>query len=432
MFKEKEISDILSLYESILKTRTINEVSTSSSSLFGGKTVRIPADGAHSGQSGWQSNNAWDIMGVVGTPVYAIANGTVITYNDYGPTPIKKDGKTLFGAGFTVNSDGGLPDVYYTHLKDVKVKQGSKIQCGQLIGYVTDFPNNSSDHVHIGVETGNIDQFLNDDGTLKCSKGEIEGQSSDTSTQSGEVTTTDVSSKNPYLYNIATDIGSNVLPKTENRQIKENFGKNFKNRYGRIILPKEDNLKIKSPINGIVYNKRFNSNCENQITIKNDDNEVFYLEFCGITSPRVKDGSLVSIGDVLGETKNDVEITMYSSSWNKIHIDNNTFSKKLKQTTNKKNKEISSPFEKEKTQSKPVDDNVGDNPILSAFVNLPVKMFDTVFGDRYDKKTGEMTQKRWGGVGDKQPVDPWIKDFIKNPFGRKKVTENIERIKKLL
>jgi hypothetical protein len=43
-----------------------------------------------------------------------------------------------------------------------------------------------------------------------------------------------------------------------------------------------------------------------------------------------------------------------------------------------------------------------------------------------------MTQKRWGGVADERPVDPWVLDFIKDPFGRKKVTENIEKIKKLL
>ena len=31
-----------------------------------------------------------------------------------------------------------------------------------------DFPNSDYDHVHIGIESGNIRQFVNSDGTLKC------------------------------------------------------------------------------------------------------------------------------------------------------------------------------------------------------------------------------------------------------------------------
>ena len=82
MSKEKEILDILSLYASILKTKSINEVSNASSELFGGSNVSIPSDGAHGGQSGWQSNNAWDIKATIGTPVYAVIGGTLKTYND--------------------------------------------------------------------------------------------------------------------------------------------------------------------------------------------------------------------------------------------------------------------------------------------------------------------------------------------------------------
>jgi murein DD-endopeptidase MepM/ murein hydrolase activator NlpD len=171
----KKLIQLLEISTSEFKTKIkdLSEVSNTSTDLLGGDSVKIPNDGAHKGQSGWQSANAWDIKASIGTPVYAVAGGTVKTYADYGPTPIKKDGKTLFGAGFTVDSDGGLPDVYYTHLKDVTVKQGSNVKCGQLLGYVMDFPGSDYDHLHIGVETGHIRQFLNDDGTLKCSDGEI-------------------------------------------------------------------------------------------------------------------------------------------------------------------------------------------------------------------------------------------------------------------
>jgi murein DD-endopeptidase MepM/ murein hydrolase activator NlpD len=171
----KKLIQLLEISASEFKTKIkdLSEVSNTSTGLLGGDSVKIPADGAHRGQSGWQSNNAWDIKASIGTPVYAVVGGTVKTYSDYGPTPIRKDGKTLFGAGFTVDSDGGLPDVYYTHLKDVTVKQGNKVECGQLLGYVMDFPGNDYDHLHIGVETGHIRQFLNDNGTLKCGDGKI-------------------------------------------------------------------------------------------------------------------------------------------------------------------------------------------------------------------------------------------------------------------
>jgi peptidoglycan hydrolase-like protein with peptidoglycan-binding domain len=148
---------------------------TQSDRLFGSSEVEIPIDGAHAGQSGWPSANAWDIKAPIGEPVYAIANGTVTTFEDYGPKIIKTNGKKLYGAGFTVKSTDGLPNVFYTHLQNVQVRKGSSVQCGQLLGYVMDMPGSSYDHVHIGVEWGhNIREFLNDDGTLKCSKGSIQ------------------------------------------------------------------------------------------------------------------------------------------------------------------------------------------------------------------------------------------------------------------
>lgn len=147
----------------------INEAPNASDKIMGDNDIKIPRDGAHAGQSGWQSNNAWDIKADIDDPVYAVAPGTVITFNDYGPDVIKRDGKKLFGAGFTVKSDEGLPDVYYTHLKDPQVNKGDKIECGQLLGFVMDFPDSSYDHLHIGVESGHdIRELINDDGTIKC------------------------------------------------------------------------------------------------------------------------------------------------------------------------------------------------------------------------------------------------------------------------
>ena len=183
-YMDRELSIEQSLSESIVSY--LKEVS--SDSLLGGSNVTIPQDGAHGGQSGWHSSNAWDIKASIGDPVFALAGGTVQVFSDYGSDVIKRGGKKLYGQSFTVNSDGGLPNIYYTHLKGATVGKGDKIQCGQLIGYVMDFPGSSYDHVHIGVESGhNIREFLNDDGSLKCAKGQKLGKYGKKFSEDGEI-----------------------------------------------------------------------------------------------------------------------------------------------------------------------------------------------------------------------------------------------------
>jgi hypothetical protein len=167
---EKHISRIFEEIES--SKNSINEILSGSEELFGGSPVRIPRDGAHAGQSGWASGNAWDIAGSIGTPVYAIASGVAVTFRDYGNKVIARDGKKLYGQSFTIQSYDGLPDVYYTHLMGSPIRRGSEVSCGEFLGVIMDFPGSSYDHVHIGVESGSIKQFLNDDGTLKCATGQ--------------------------------------------------------------------------------------------------------------------------------------------------------------------------------------------------------------------------------------------------------------------
>jgi murein DD-endopeptidase MepM/ murein hydrolase activator NlpD len=235
-----------------------------------------------------------------------------------------------------------------------------------------------------------------------------------------------------FLTKVGKSIGSKFLP-TESTQIEEqkSFGNDVTNRYGRIVIPKDNNPKIKSPISGVVYNKKYFSGCANQITIKNEDNKKFYLRFCGVSNPLVKDGQKISKGDVIGKTDSDVDVSMFDESWNTMPIGSEGIKSKL-------NKEIERSDDSEKkttrrTRSSAFDsDRTPEDKLTSGVASLPGIAIDKIFGNRYDEKTGEMTQKRWGGVADKRPVDPWVLDFIKNPFGRKKVTENIERIKKLL
>lgn len=229
----------MSLYESILENRNVLEAPNASDELLGGSNVVIPSDGAHAGQSGWQSNNAWDIKGDVGTPVYALADGVAVTFNDYGQNVTKTQGKKLYGQSFTVKSNGELPDVYYTHLKDSPITKGAEIKCGQFLGHIMDFPNSNFDHVHIGVERGNIKQFLNADGTIKCAKGQkIDSDKVDSSDSSLSTTSSsdyEETSPDPLVRRWANSI-SDFLGLDEQKYDK--------------------NLKIKSP----TYSKKLEEN----------------------------------------------------------------------------------------------------------------------------------------------------------------------------
>lgn len=418
--EDRDIENILNLYESILNKTNINEVSSASDELFGGGDVRIPSDGAHAGQSGWQSSNAWDIKAPVGAPVYALADGVAQTFRDYGKNVTKTEGKKLYGQSFTVKSDGGLPSIYYTHLEGSPVQKGSTIKCGQFLGYIMDFPGSSYDHVHIGVERGNIRQFLNDDGTLKCAKGQkISGgeigdsPSSSASEDAYNYATSDQTSTTTSKPQYAAVVGN--ITSAQGLQEQSNFGKNVSNRYGRVIIPKDDNSKIKAPVSGKINNKKYFSSCKNQVTIENNDNGTIYLQFCGISNPLVSDGQRVSVGTVLGKTDNDVEVLMYDGRWNRINIPDKDLKidKKDTETIDDKKKKSSEP-------------EYWD-PFTAAIFGAPSRLFQ----DKYDE-SGKRIEKRYGGVADKKDVDPWVLNFLKDPFKRKKVNESIERIKKML
>jgi hypothetical protein len=208
---------------------------------------------------------------------------------------------------------------------------------------------------------------------------------------------------------------------TEGKKIQEqkSFGKNVQNRYGRIIIPGDLNPKIKSPISGVVDNSRYSSSCKNQITIKGQSNGKIYLQFCGIETPLVRDGMKVSAGQVIGKTDSDVEASLFDSTWNRIYI---------KDDFRDKTPEVGDEDKKKKKDDK---ERYYSDPAVALLASLPAMAANKIFGDRYDKKTGEMTQKRWGGVADKREVDPWLLNLVKKPFA-KKVNEDLERIKKLL
>jgi biotin carboxyl carrier protein len=252
-----------------------------------------------------------------------------------------------------------------------------------------------------------------------------------TTTKKSSVFDADKIPEDTFLTQTTGALISKNLPLKESQLTEQkSFGKDVTNRYGKIIIPKDSNPKIKSPISGVVYNKKYFSGCVNQITIKNEDKKKIYLQFCGVSSPLVRDGQTISKGDVIGKTDSDVDVTMFDSSWNMIPIGLGGI--KSDSPKDSKDSDNSDKKNRSKSSSSVFDaDKIPKDDLTTFAASLPSMAIDKVFGNRYDK-SGNMTQKRWGGVSDKRPVDPWVLNFIKDPFGRKKVTENIERIKKLL
>lgn len=244
---------------------------------------------------------------------------------------------------------------------------------------------------------------------------------------SNTTTTTTTNTASQDAYNAATSqsttstggysdvVGS--ASSTKGLMEQKSFGKNVSNRYGKVIIPKDDNSKIKSPISGIINNSKYFSNCKNQITIESNGGNKTYLQFCGISNPSVRNGKSISAGDTIGTTDSDVEVTLYDSTWNLIPISSSGL-KTNKNTEIKKDEE-----DKKKTSSEPE----YYDPLFAAIMGIPSKLFK----DKYDS-SGKKIEKRYGGVSDKKQVDPWILNFIEDPFKRKKVNENIERIKKIL
>jgi len=421
----KIINNILESFDIILNENksSLNEVLSKSSSLFGGDKVTIPEDGKHKGQSGWQSNNAWDIYAAPNTPVYAIASGKVITMNNYGTDLIETEGKRLYGYGFTVDSTDNLPDVYYTHLTTVSVKQGDNIQCGQFLGYVMKSPKSVNyDHVHIGVETGNIRKFLNPNGTLKCG-GSITGELSEP-VKSTETSDSDNNNDNnnietAFIRQLVTPLHGVITKGITEEKVYSKLGNEISSKFGNIIIPSRGNTKIKSPINGVVNNYHSDRHCTNKISIEHSiDDKLYYLQFCNISKPEIRDGKKVSKGDIIGSTSSDVTVSLYDKGLNRLNLPtmlNKEINKKEKSTnviSKTKNKEevVTPPPAKQEITYY--------DPLLPW---LGKKIFDV--GKKIQDKMPSMTK---GG-------EPKTKNFF-NKYGmsNKKVDENIERIKTLL
>ena len=162
----EEINNIRSIM-GIENTNIINESETRVLNNFKGDIINGPKYHQSRALGNWQSDNAWDLFAPAGTKWYSLTKGKV--------TKIKNTGKTtgkIYGTQVTVKGEDGYPDIFYTHLKNVSLNVGDKIEMGDKIGEVSEWGKSKGTHVHVGLPYGkHIKNLLSSDySSLKNSK----------------------------------------------------------------------------------------------------------------------------------------------------------------------------------------------------------------------------------------------------------------------
>lgn len=203
---------------------------------------------------------------------------------------------TLVSMGYVWNSESGNP---------------------KAVLWQTNKGGNHFNHVHVSNTTSSS-------GTTKPSDTNSTTSTPDSTEDSGE---------------FAKKVGTALLKGIgiQEERVYSSFGKNYEIKYGEVIVPKNDNKKIKSSVSGVITSYSYNSSCKNQLVIKFEINgSTFYLEYCGLESHLVRKGASVEKGDLIGISDSDVTITLYDSRGRRDHINPKTETT----TTNNDKKDI--------------------------------------------------------------------------------------------
>jgi len=138
------------------KTYTLKEASTSIGGPFKTDIENGPSNHSKRAFGNWQSDNAWDIFAPPGSVVNSYTEGKVTKIRNTN----KRSGK-VFGTQVSIKGTGEYPDIFYTHLKNVKLKPGDTVRLGDYIGEVTEWCKDESckemhggTHVHLGLPKG--------------------------------------------------------------------------------------------------------------------------------------------------------------------------------------------------------------------------------------------------------------------------------------
>jgi len=138
-----------------VNTNNPNAMSEKQTVYILGKKMSIDKNGPKNHQSralgNWQSDNATDIFSSPGTTVHSITKGIV---KKIAGNQNKHNGK-IYGANVTVSGTDGYPDIFYTHMQNIKVTKGQVVGVGSPIGEISKWEDNpSGSHVHVGLPYG--------------------------------------------------------------------------------------------------------------------------------------------------------------------------------------------------------------------------------------------------------------------------------------
>jgi hypothetical protein len=437
---DNNIKNIITTFSTILENKKVvlSEAPANTNNIFNNNKFNWgggPSDHRSRSLGNWQSDSAWDIMAPAGTPVYAIEGGTI---KRLGGDLKLKDMK-IYGYNITIQSPND--EFFYTHLgsRNPSLQIGSTVKKGDFLGEIGTPKEYAKwpQHVHIGVKSGNIKKYIDQSGNILQHEG---GSTGEALTSSDKVTddkgnminsifSTSSNNRRIPIGNVPEDtlMTKAFMQIGKALGLKESFGIDVTESFGKLTIPASKNTKIISPVEGIIDNGKYFGGCKNQTTIKLADGQG-YLRFCGITNPQKTDGDSVSIGSVLGITKDDVEVTLYNIRFSKQKLKDNFTSKK----SNKGLDYEDLPKNKSKKYTDKREGQYKD-PLMFAIPEL----ISNVFKDKIDDKGN--VEKRWGYATDKDQVDPWIVNAVSKPFkkignvlGTNKLKEDIKRIKKLL
>lgn len=116
------------------------------------RLIGKPFEGTHGkafnvsgGSDNWESENAVDLAVTKGTPVYAVADGTI-------GSSIGSLGSGGRFAGLRLHLLTAGNEWYYAHLSQLNVKAGQHVKAGDLLGYSGEA--NGVAHLHLAAKNG--------------------------------------------------------------------------------------------------------------------------------------------------------------------------------------------------------------------------------------------------------------------------------------
>lgn len=166
----------------------INEVNVSMGP-FKGDLENGPSNHGKRAFGNWQSDNAWDLFAPIGTTVNSYTKGVVSKVRESGGHNPK-----VYGTQVTVKGVDGYPDIFYTHIENVKLSKGDEVNVGDFIGTVKEWPGHNSTHVHIGLPRGyHLRDLLNNSEAIFNGSDNVTNptaQNDKESTEEGKITAT--------------------------------------------------------------------------------------------------------------------------------------------------------------------------------------------------------------------------------------------------